>query len=589
MKNNQPFPFERNRYYAGKMLNSADFQTEQLYMNNKRRFINNMLFGTGILSGLDVYNLDDLSILIESGAAIDGAGREIVIESSVVKKLSAIEGFEQLMGEWAVLGLRYREEDVQPVYSVARQEEGKEYEFNHISEGYELFLKDLPDSPKLCAEDEFILEEVLLDHEDYRIKVCIPAGVSIGREVKLEVAVEKLSERRQRLSLSAVLQLPVFTTQAGRHELLIELPDVLLEKGEKLRKEYWLHTEYSRESETTVILDETRASVLVEGSEAGICRDFKMRILLYDIAPEELAFRETGRPNLEKRSLHKLQEEVDLAVFKLIRTEGACLIGEIHEKGVKQYIAAPAESRKRSRFLSYFTDRAETEQLGAEKENRAVHGEIFEGREQPAAMASGSLEIPLRMDMGKGEVCYSEEIMHGLGKGNVYVQVGIESLEDNIRLGRSTKSTVYGDSDLFRGDGHMDIRTAVKVFNDKGSFQVAAKLLGEQRSIVLLMNWVAIKFTSIDEGRVNDDISGMSIVPETPTVHIPVKGSFYFGVKFNNMAACRLSYELTESGSGEISSDGIYTAPGKEGVYEIHIYCTDIPKVSTYAYAVVSK
>lgn len=135
----------------------------------------------------------------------------------------------------------------------------------------------------------------------------------------------------------------------------------------------------------------------------------------------------------------------------------------------------------------------------------------------------------------------------------------------------------------------MDIRTAVKVFNDKGSFQVAARLLGEQRSIVLLMNWVAIKFKSIDEGRVNDDTSGMSIVPETPTVHIPVKSSFYFGVKFNNMNVCRLSYELTESGSGEISSDGIYTAPGKEGVYEIHIYCTDIPEVSTYAYAVVSK
>jgi hypothetical protein len=33
----------------------------------------------------------------------------------------------------------------------------------------------------------------------------------------------------------------------------------------------------------------------------------------------------------------------------------------------------------------------------------------------------------------------------------------------------------------------------------------------------------------------------------------------------------------------------MYTAPSKEGVYEIYIYCTDMPKISTYVYAIVSK
>ena len=42
MNNNQIYPFERNRYYPGKMLTSADFQAEQNYFNNKRRFLNNM-------------------------------------------------------------------------------------------------------------------------------------------------------------------------------------------------------------------------------------------------------------------------------------------------------------------------------------------------------------------------------------------------------------------------------------------------------------------------------------------------------------------------------------------------------------------
>ena len=55
------------------------------------------------------------------------------------------------------------------------------------------------------------------------------------------------------------------------------------------------------------------------------------------------------------------------------------------------------------------------------------------------------------------------------------------------------------------------------------------------------------------------------------------------------MKACSISYELTEQGSGEITSDGIYTAPSKEGVYEIKIFCTEKPLVCTYAYAIVKK
>ena len=38
-----------------------------------------------------------------------------------------------------------------------------------------------------------------------------------------------------------------------------------------------------------------------------------------------------------------------------------------------------------------------------------------------------------------------------------------------------------------------------------------------------------------------------------------------------------------------MTTDGVYTAPAREGVYEIHIACTDDPLISTYAYAVVKK
>ena len=103
---NQMYPFEKNRYYPGKMLTSADFQAEQDYFVNRLRFSNVLMYGSGIVCGLGTFSLDDLSILIESGVAIDGEGREIIVDNSVVKKLSAIDGCESLKTDRAVLCLR---------------------------------------------------------------------------------------------------------------------------------------------------------------------------------------------------------------------------------------------------------------------------------------------------------------------------------------------------------------------------------------------------------------------------------------------------------------------------------------------------
>ena len=129
MKSNELLPFIRNRYYKGKMLTSSDFEAEQMYMNHKRRFINQMINGSGIACGLNVISLDDLSLMIESGMAIDAAGREIVVENSIVKKLSAIAGFEDINTEYISLCIRYKEKDVQPIYAINRQTTENEYEY----------------------------------------------------------------------------------------------------------------------------------------------------------------------------------------------------------------------------------------------------------------------------------------------------------------------------------------------------------------------------------------------------------------------------------------------------------------------------
>lgn len=588
MKNNQLYPFERNRYYAGKLLTSADFEAEQLYMNNKRRFLNRIMFGSGIACGLSVVNLDDQSFLMESGAAIDETGREIVVESAAIRRLSSVEGFGALKGDRVGLFIRYKEEDVHAVYCGDIGSDGKEYESNRIDEGYELYLKDIDDAAFSEDEDgELILRESFMDNADYAVSVSMPYTVSKGHTVKLEVCVRKKSDEEKKLYFHARLQLPALTNLEGAHELRIELDDIAMAKEQKLTKEYWLRCDNTDAEETDILCSREDIELRVGGYEVEPCSGVHFKVHLSDRPPYQIAAGEAGKASLDVSMKSKTEDGICLAELQLLRTEVNCLISGIREDGVRRYLMTPGKAGQRQMLMSYFTD----ESARAQQPKPQPHGtgKSVESLEIPAFMTSGRLEIPLDANMKKGDVCVSEEIMHGLGKGNVYVEVGMEYIDENPYERKNRRNVIYGNPALFDAQECMQVETAVKVLNDKGSFQVAAKLLGDQKSIVLQLNWVAFRF---DAGKDADELQEEEdrfIAPEMPTVRLRAKESYYFNVSFHNMEPCRLSYELTEPESGEIGADGLYTAPVREGVYEIYIYCTDMPKISTYAYAVVGK
>jgi hypothetical protein len=260
------------------------------------------------------------------------------------------------------------------------------------------------------------------------------------------------------------------------------------------------------------------------------------------------------------------------------------------EDQIKNYIMTPAQEMTRNNFLSYFAKPAELRNYNRAADAGANTAVQQRGSALPE-IATGTLEIPLGRTAREGDIRYSGEIAHGLGQGNVYVDIGYNFVSDDPAMGANQKSTIYGNPDLFSSQAqHLaDVETAVKVLNEKGSFVVAARLLRNVEYLVLTFRWVAIRFPSGDEMDVVEDYYDKSISVDTPTVILGTKESHFFNVRFNNMSAVSVTYELTSAGSGEISSDGVYTAPSKEGVYEIRIYCTDMPVICTYAYAIVRK
>lgn len=590
LENNQLLPFERNRFYVGKLLTTADFVAEQNYFNNKRRFVNNLMFGSGILCGLGVYSLDDVSIMVDSGAAIDAMGREIVVENSVVKKLSAIDGYESITGDRAALCLRYAEKPIYPVYSVSRQEQGDEYELNRIREEWQLFLTDtalIENEPKI--ETEFFSKACFFQDADYAVDVMLPAAVSCGSSVKLTVCVEKLSEAEKSISLCTTFQTPAFTYKSGEHELLVELKDILLGKGESMCSDFWLDAQAKASEDSIIIAKPSLTKITVGDAEKRLEDNFILKVAVSDISINELIAREIARTSLEMKNLYSASDYIPLAEFTLHFTKNTYIIDKVFEQGVKKYINTNAGEELRQEYMSYFNGGKPSSEGGAlsPREQGDKAGLSF----QEPQYATGICEIPLGDKTRKGSIVFSDEIMHGLGKGNIYVDVGFEFITDDKRKGGAEKQTIYGDPELFGTDEPpiSYVGTSVKVFNDRGSFIIAAKLLRETSFVLLMLRWVAVKFPSPADQSAYQRMAGKSISAVPPTVTLTTRESHYFNVRFKDMEPCTLTYMLTEKDSGEITSDGIYTAPAREGVFEILISCADMPLISTYAYAIVKK
>lgn len=587
------FPFERNRYYSGKPLTSADFQSEQAYMNNKRRFVNSLMFGPGVVCGLSVVSLDDLSFIIEAGAAIDALGREIVLDSTVVRQLSTVDGFESLESNEVSLCIRYAEEQVHPVYSINQRPGEGEYENNRIREGYELFLADKAAlSDQAESVTEFLGSACLYSDQDFMVTVVMPQTVCRGCKVLLTVNIQKLTDNEKAFSMESVLQTPAFVSDTGEHEIMVRISDIKLARGETAQAVYWLTAEHQKADDSMVIAKPNFTRVQVDGVLKTVSGNFILKVAVTDMSMDELIDREVCRASLDSRNIGAA-DYIRLADFTLERTKSAYIIEKIEEIGVKKYISAPASTELRREYSAYFSGNQTRSRQNDDTRGQAKT-QLPGNTHQEPIYASGICEIPLGVNARKGDIRYSGEIMHGLGKGNVHVSVGTEFLYKDIKLGKMSKIVIYGNADLFDEDGE-DVypiacaQSAVKVMNDRGSFIIAAKLLEDTTHALIVMRWVAVKLPAGDEGSDPDRMQNRSIAAEPPTVVLAFRENHFFNIRFKNMEPSSLVYELSDKNSGSITPDGVYTAPNKEGVYEICISCADDQSIRAYAYAVVKR
>lgn len=212
----------------------------------------------------------------------------------------------------------------------------------------------------------------------------------------------------------------------------------------------------------------------------------------------------------------------------------------------------------------------------------ARSGRRVGGRAAPAGQsASGSLSVDLT---GVAGVWYSEEISHGLGSGPVWVGMSV----GERREGRDCLLT--GDPALFGAE----LRTAVKLYPDSGTFVIAARPERFVRSGVTRLFWWAFRAQAQRE---EESLSALPPAGETgprPLTLLPSLVRLAPGERVvfkpvmldRELLAESCIFRAMDARGGTIDPDGCYVAPPDAGVYGIE--CLDpVTGQSAAAFAVV--
>jgi hypothetical protein len=115
---------KRVRYFDGMLLSTADFQTEQQYLREKRKMHNRCLHGYGVACGLEV-SLSRGVMRINSGLALSCTGDEIVVDERIEVPLPETKNS-------AYLTICFRERDIDPIPA------GDGFENSRTEETYEI-------------------------------------------------------------------------------------------------------------------------------------------------------------------------------------------------------------------------------------------------------------------------------------------------------------------------------------------------------------------------------------------------------------------------------------------------------------------
>lgn len=569
------FPFEKNRYFPGKRMRSDDFSRELQYMDHKFQFLSRWTFGTGIAFGLSAQRLDSDSLLISSGMAFDGMGRCIIVEEPAICRIRSLPGFDTLSGETALLWLSYQEEPKAPVLVAGEQEERQE--FTVCTERYAFSLSPLSQFPMDGADRQLYSRHMIYEDGTLRVQQIVPLILSSQRPAKLRLIVENLSLD----PLSATVH---YQPQLSGFCLENRAPTLCLDRDLELPRGFCT-------LELTVVPNTTAQSVTLSLPKDGFTLQMQGRTLQAQNSFRQELKLTSGNPlsalaeSLQTLSPQKLWGTEDtrgipIAGIRFLRYGSGILLDDVLSLYSPHRSCFPAVEQQLQQCASFFPSVPQpAPPTPAPTEPPAPSAPT-------APMTTGVVTIPVGLSPSEDKIVSTEEMVHNLGPGTVYVDFGIESVYPAVHTSQNYTDLLLGDASLFSQRGGIappPMEKGVLVHPDKGTFELAVRLKGEPYPTSLRLRWFAWR----PQQSIQPKPPRGKLIRLEPNVIYTKPGELvsFAPVFHGDPQPCEFS--IPEKQAGLITRDGVYTSPQRQGLYQVCAQISGKPETKISAFVIV--
>ncbi|MCM1498009.1 MAG: hypothetical protein NC124_06035 [Clostridium sp.] len=577
MKNLKYFPFERNRYFYGKLLSVDDFRDEQRYMNDKRRMLNRFLYGTGVVCGMQVVEIDDVTISLEMGIALDFSGREIVVDRPVTKKLSSVEGFSQYAameeerGE-LYLCIAYDEKEADPVYNVTRANSEQGEEFNKYVEGYRLYVTtEEPEKQGGRIADLYEGTQTVFQGEGIRILQTVPRYVKSGTSAAFTVTVEKTWQTKP-VSFSYQLRL------SGMEQSGAETAFVSFDENQNVPADRYVIT--GQVQAKSVNRAEGFMELVSDSFQLTVGQDIKkdlvrgkFRISIIDTDVERAVIGQYYRSAMEDIIRDSYEQPIYLARLNVIRAGDTYVIERVENLPYAQYVWNNVLSQT-VEYMRAVRDKEPVRYAGSRPVERENPREAGNGEQQ---VQTGSVVIHLGAGAAPGQRFCSEEIIHGLGLGEVFISLALSDRVSDKEYG------IFGNPDVFEDVSSPKLELAARTDAGRGSFVIGVKCLSQLNRDSVKVSWLAVRDNTVQEKERGE--RQLAIRPDI--VNLQIRESHYFEALSCGEIRRHIEWRVKEADGGTIDDNGYYTAPSRSGVYEIIAQDKEDVSLTAMAFVIV--
>lgn len=571
MKNLKSFPFERNRYFYGKLLSVEDFETEQKYFNDKRRTINRFLFGSGVVCGLGVVEVDDESISVERGLALDFAGREIVLDEPAVRKISELEGYGDGQEEgFYYLCLEYQEEAAELMHNVTGMAGRNSSEFNKYKEGYRLFVTQEEPEREIFSPSRLYEEpQTVWKGQGVTIRQILPRFLEMGKDTALRIEIEHAGQ--QEFSFGYELELSFLTNGEG-NRAQVEFTESEPGKGRKRQIEIPLKTACVQNVEAQAALVKDSFKLQIGGREYCEAQPCVSRASVNDLDDYASLQAEYYKTAMDYIVGNTFQQGIYLARIHVVRAADVCLIERVEP--------LPFDQKIMHTEISTAVIGRLVEDVRKLKDARLMETEMQKEKEEEKPLRAAYGETVFEIGHTRpGEVLYSDEIVHGLGFGPVTIELGYE-----VEHGFGEDGQVmFGDASMFQGQNGFAASLGARLMPSEGTFEIGLKVLKNDSAKQVRVHWTALrneirKPVSIRKKRI-------FIQPDNPNVF--AGDSVVFTAVLEGFTDERLNWGVKDRDGGSIDKNGKYTAPQTEGIFQITVSSMAYPEVQASTFVVV--